>query len=386
MLPLLLPKTSTLSADPEFKPLVLPSPNYSSDTAPETANEPKKAPAPTLKINPAPAPNSLTIYGPSSDPGSIRTVQEFAPNSTTRAPEPLPLLLPKPKAEPRPEPTALEKIEKQTSPEAIKKAAAEGTCQTLQPDGCLAPVAKNAETAANNTASNSNKLDQLNAGLNAAQLANSTFWVSVQVPTVSCQLNAEKKYAPIRNTQTVQIQATPTGSEAQQVVAQFEEIAKTAESACYARNQEDIYVSQPESWEVKVGNDRPQLAVIFREDLGKGKLGRSTYTLYIPHYYSSSPPKQSPLPTYIKGSFQGIYILKDNSRVVVYGKSKEEVQKIINSAKSVIKPAMIVPNRKARLGEVGDALKECKVIPVRAQYFSKGQKQEYPDWTAYFDK
>ena len=384
-------------AEPEPKLQILPSilpalfanPNFSTDTAPEVANEPKKAPAPTpnLKKTPTttPTPTSVKIYVPSSAPESIKTVQDFAPNPTTRAPEPKPIDLTKPKIDPKPELTSLEKIQQQTSPEALKKAAVDATCQTLKSDGCMNPLAKNAEVAANNSANNSSKLDQLNAGLNTAQLANTNFWLPILVPTVSCELGADEKYAPTRSFTTVKIQANATGSEAEQVQAQFEEIAKASESACLARNNE-VYIAQPETWSLKAGNDIPQLAVIFREDLGNGKLGRSTYSLYVPHYYSNSPPQKSPLPAYYKGSHQGNYTCKDNSNFFVYAKSEEQAEIMVNAAKAVIKPAMLstTPNKFGKIK--GKVFKEAKMVPVRAQYFSKGKEQVYPDWTAYFHK
>lgn len=64
--------------------------------------------------------------------------------------------------------TPVNNIAQNTTPDNLKKAAKDGTCETVQPGGCLLPLANNAATAANNSAGNSNKLDAINAALNSA--------------------------------------------------------------------------------------------------------------------------------------------------------------------------------------------------------------------------
>ena len=54
------------------------------------------------------------------------------------------------------------------TPEQAKQAAASGTCETLQPQGCMR---KEFDEVGNQNKANSDKLDAINAGLNAADLA-----------------------------------------------------------------------------------------------------------------------------------------------------------------------------------------------------------------------
>ena len=62
-------------------------------------------------------------------------------------------------------------LQRNTTPEAIKSAAAAGTCSTLQPGGCMAPLASDAKKAADNSANNSNNLERvLNNTSNLADL------------------------------------------------------------------------------------------------------------------------------------------------------------------------------------------------------------------------
>ncbi len=60
-------------------------------------------------------------------------------------------------------------IARNTTPEALQTAAASGTCQTLQPGGCMFPLANNARNAANNSANNSAAISGIMAFLQGIQ-------------------------------------------------------------------------------------------------------------------------------------------------------------------------------------------------------------------------
>ena len=65
----------------------------------------------------------------------------------------------------------LNPIANNTTPEALRDAAATGTCRTLQPGGCSTPMAQNAEDAARLSADNNNKLNALNTTLQGLDLS-----------------------------------------------------------------------------------------------------------------------------------------------------------------------------------------------------------------------
>lgn len=65
----------------------------------------------------------------------------------------------------------LNPIANNTTPEALRDAAETGTCRTLQPGGCMAPIAQNAANAANNSANNGAALSGLMAFLQGLQAA-----------------------------------------------------------------------------------------------------------------------------------------------------------------------------------------------------------------------
>lgn len=136
----------------------------------------------------------------------------------------------------------------------------------------------------------------------------------------------------------------------------------------------------PEWWQVRIGADRPQLVVLFGESLANGKTGRSRYPLTIPHYVK--PESFSPtLPSYVKGQWEGILTLKDNSKVIVNAVSEAVAENIINSVKLLINPAML-DGSFIKIGQrKGQILKQILVKPCTAKFFATGQKDTNPDWT-----
>ena len=158
-----------------------------------------------------------TLFGPLSDPNTIKIVAPFGANLISplpvgeplintgleRTPQPAPLPTKTPARTPDPEKTEIEKarqdLEKlitggaaiagltpaiqqianranqaaeQTTPQALQAAAAAGTCQTTQPGGCTTRALDDAVGRVNqNTNQRASGLDEANALANAAQIA-----------------------------------------------------------------------------------------------------------------------------------------------------------------------------------------------------------------------
>lgn len=142
---------------------------------------------------------------------------------------------------------------------------------------------------------------------------------------------------------------------------------------------EEIEVSAavPESWQVRVGADRPQLIVSYAETLTGGKIGRSRYPLTIPHW--NGLKKWDLLPKWTKGNTQARLILKDNSRVYIYASSESMAIGTMNKVIKFIDPNMI-GNKTPFVGKANISIKPLKVEPCTAKFYAKGQKTEIPDF------
>lgn len=144
--------------------------------------------------------------------------------------------------------------------------------------------------------------------------------------------------------------------------------------------EDDKIVSYPEGWEMRKGKNIPQLAIIFR-DTNKNSIS-GNYTVHIPHYNGDKKPK---LPTYNKGDYWARWILKDNSQMLVNGKTEAEALRVVNILEKQVDTKFRtdkVPWLKVGHYTTG-TIKQIKVAPIRADYYPTGKENNYPKWRHY---
>lgn len=145
--------------------------------------------------------------------------------------------------------------------------------------------------------------------------------------------------------------------------------------------ERDIVATYPEGWQVKKGQDIPQLVIIYRDINPKSKSG--DYPLYIPHYKGTKKPV---IPSYKKGDHWARWILKDNTRIIVNASTEAEALRVINKLEKHVDPKFRTSEKPWRT--VGEAAKgtykQIKVAPIRADYYSKGKHQSFAEWRTYY--
>lgn len=144
---------------------------------------------------------------------------------------------------------------------------------------------------------------------------------------------------------------------------------------------QELIATLPDGWQIKKGQNIPQLAIIFRPVDKSNKSGN--YTLHIPHYNGSKNPK---ITSYYKGDYWARWILKDNSQIVVNAKTKAEALKTIKKLeKQVALKFQTKETPWLTTGKVSDGTyKEIKVKPIRADYYPEGKENNLPLWRYYF--
>ncbi len=140
----------------------------------------------------------------------------------------------------------------------------------------------------------------------------------------------------------------------------------------------------PESWAIRIGTDRPQLVIVYAEVFNSGKLGKSRWSLTIPHYRGTEKSRLF-LPTYNRGNWHGSLRLSDDSQIVVNAGSSQECKRVLNKLKIMIPVEYRLDKyRKAYKPRVVEnpniEMKECRVIPTIAKYYATGQKDLTPTW------
>ncbi len=144
---------------------------------------------------------------------------------------------------------------------------------------------------------------------------------------------------------------------------------------------QELVTSYPDGWQIRKGQDIPQLAIIFRPVDKDNKSGN--YTLHIPHYNGSKNPK---VDSYYKGDYWARWILKDNSQIVVNAKTKAEALKTIKKLEKQVISKFQTPELPwLTTGKVTKGTyKEIQVKPIRADYYPKGKAESIPLWRHYF--
>lgn len=148
--------------------------------------------------------------------------------------------------------------------------------------------------------------------------------------------------------------------------------------------KEQPIAAVPEWWQARTGSDRAQLVVLYAEKLAGNRLGRSRYAMTIPHYLYVGEGKPR-FPEYQKGSWEGILVLNDNSKVIVNCISYKEASRVLNALKLFINPLMLNGSTQ-KIGERGGLpLKKITVKPVMSKFFATGQKDMNPTWVQSYE-
>ncbi|MEL6989315.1 MAG: hypothetical protein AAGK97_16000, partial [Bacteroidota bacterium] len=132
----------------------------------------------------------------------------------------------------------------------------------------------------------------------------------------------------------------------------------------------------PAFYQVRLGGNVPQLACVFR------KGGSSTYhTISIPHPANTEEPTKPVLPTYTKGSWQGMIVCKDNSKFIINCNSKAEAERMCGIAAQLIHSDYLELPPRIYVGErKGQAVGVDPMKPTSVQYFESGQQNTIPNW------
>ena len=251
-------------------------------------------------------------------------------------------------------------------------------CEQSQPDGCIGQALDRAVQASKNQPGGWR--EALDDFTNQLQKTENTPG-PIKIPVVNCVQQSDGTWKSVKSIKTVLVAVNMADA----FLAEAEAIAKIAEQTCECRCQSSsAYAVVPESWELRPEAQRPQLIIVFKEKLANGTIGTSPYPLTIPHPIPDKP-KSCPIPDYQKGQWEGILVLKDNSKVIVNAISLEEADRILTVIKGIIYPAYLKGSYQKVGQRKGQALKTINVIGKNAFYFSQGIKNaRQPDWMVTF--
>jgi hypothetical protein len=128
----------------------------------------------------------------------------------------------------------------------------------------------------------------------------------------------------------------------------------------------------PQTWAVKPGADRPQLAMVYRTASGQQR------TLHIPHYRGPKPP---PLPSFTAGPWLGFWTLNDGSKLQVYAANRQEALRTLGKFGQLVDP-LRRRGTKPIARDSGHRVTVQRLTPLRATFYNKGSG-ERPLWSAF---
>jgi hypothetical protein len=200
-------------------------------------------------------------------------------------------------------------------------------------------------------------------------------FIDLVVPVFSG--NCDSSGNPTFNNQTVSVIEGTQSAE----LLKFQELARLQGfQACHI----DIPAC-PDGWLLRPEYARPQAIYQFAQiDGGGNVIGSPCYKMTIPHHLSAKPT--SPPPNYVRGNWEFIYVLKDNSKITFHTVDESTSTNLLDHFLPLIDPAYLVG---AYLSKSAIAVREIPIqqFPVRcnyAKFYATGVKTGVPTWRVKF--
>lgn len=161
-------------------------------------------------------------------------------------------------------------------------------------------------------------------------------------------------------------------------------VSRMLEDLRVSNCEKEAIAAIPEHWQIKPESKRPQLVLLCAEKKPDGSLDSAKYPIAIPHYRYSTPRTIPPFTSFSKGSIQGMLVLKDNSKVIIYASTISEAQRVLNLIRNDIKPEYR-SDFSPKIGPIsGTGFQSKTVYPKYAKYFSEGAIKSQSDWVVAF--
>ncbi|NET70563.1 MAG: hypothetical protein F6K62_06145 [Sphaerospermopsis sp. SIO1G2] len=162
----------------------------------------------------------------------------------------------------------------------------------------------------------------------------------------------------------------------------------------------DNYIAIPDSWLIRPEHHKSQAVYQFREISSKKDISLAPkYPITIPHHVDKKPDTPK-IPPYTKGNWETIFVLKDNSKIILHTSTQAEGDKVLAACKSLVKKKYLEGAYLSKSGLIKfkpkpsgkedkrfnkDGLIKINVEPRIVKFWSEGRKREKPDWVVYFD-
>ena len=175
---------------------------------------------------------------------------------------------------------------------------------------------------------------------------------------------------------TVKAESVPTA------VKEF--FLDSAQKAFLQCSEPELFIPQPERFQLKRLSDIPQLVMIFRMRGSSGKWDKDGYRITIPHY--NGPKNERPnISDYTRGNVMVRQYLRDSSQVSFYVKSKAEGIRVLAQINKYIPSHLISEDRPTTFVETRRQTPSEKVTFYHASFYKTGNEKLMPNWKVWYE-
>ncbi len=199
----------------------------------------------------------------------------------------------------------------------------------------------------------------------------------VQFTTINAQIfqQCDSSGNPVYGSQSVSV---IQGTEAAEAL-KFKELAEIyAYQNC---NSDTDCAAIPLGWQIRPEYQRPQGIFQFAQIDNNGNyIGGPKYPITVPHLLNNQ--SLNALPNYIKGNWEIIYVLDDNSRVTIHSKDETNGMTVLTAIQQLIDPNYMTSAyiSKSSLVTTQTQIAQNTVKNRLVKYYSQGNLNALPDW------
>jgi len=141
----------------------------------------------------------------------------------------------------------------------------------------------------------------------------------------------------------------------------------------------------PDGWQIRPEHQRPQAIFQFAKvDANGNIIGPPNNPITVPHFLNNQPT--TGLPNYVKGNWEIIYVLDDNSKITIHSKDETNGMLVLNAIlplldpKYTTKPYLSKSSLVVTTTPIAQNTVKCRMV----KYYSTGALNNVPDWIVKF--
>ncbi|MDJ0510047.1 MAG: hypothetical protein QNJ64_12465 [Crocosphaera sp.] len=370
------------------KPFTRPKPKPNPEPQPSKNPQPDTTPARTPRPRPTPTPRPQPVRQPKPQTTPKTPPQKFPflPPGAIPKIDPTRIPIPAPKKNPQPKPNLI-KVPKPTTPVINKPNLNKPKIELEEPtvcDPCLRKIQKGVNNNQTQITNIQNIIQQQNPATDTKAIEKKLNKIC-ELLEVDLQGKVTSKKCPQEpdaEDKTYSFSGKGLLGIKEQISALENLVNDVKEEVC----EIDVSTTIPDWWNLKVVNRPPTLSLLLGLKNDNGTIARANTVINIPHWKNPRIDKKPPIDFFRKGNRQGIYTLKDGSKIIVNCISDKEALRILNLLDKYVDPKFRTDHKHVS-PRLGAPIKSGKVYPKYGKYYKEDLNKTImaPEWSVKYE-